>query len=248
MMSLRQIISREHQKNALSLAFLLIPVLVSITYMHIRISSITEMSLFCEWRFLRAIISILFDTLAIGLLSHMVCLRKRLPSYILASTFSLIWTYVNIIYATYFSTYLPLSMVQEASNLSDLPMPTYIANALSVWDVVPLLFTISIPLLFNTKKNPIWKKAKSDTRNLVLPLICILVYFIGLKLFIFENHITFPNKKTIAQVSLMPTESRLNLNSALTIYETGIIRGQILPFFFYAVFIPLIEAYFLNNI
>lgn len=191
------------------------------------------MTLFSEWRFLRAITSILFDTFTIGLLSHLVCFRKRLPSYILANTLALLWTYVNIIYATYFSTYLPLSMVQEASNLNDLPIHTYIANALSAWDAVPLCFAISMPLMFNIKKCSIWKKTKHDTYYFVLPLICILSYFIGLKLFIYENRITIPNKATIAQVSLMPTESRLNLNSALTIYETGIIRGQILPFFFH---------------
>lgn len=200
--------------------------------MHVRISFLTEMSLFCEWRWQRALPSILFDTFTIGLVSHLACLRRRLPAYISGNVLSLVWMYVNIIYATYFSTYLPLSMIQEAGNLSDLPMHSYIADALSLWDILPLIAAVSLPLALKARRISIWNKSRLDTWLLAFPLAILICYFIGLKLFIHENQVTLPNKATMAQVSLMPAESRLNLNSTLTIYETGIVRGQILPYLF----------------
>lgn len=212
---------------------IIIPFLVTLTYLHIRVLQITGVPMFVEHRWLRAMVSLLFDALSVGLISYGVCLGKRLWAYCLANTLALVWAYVNIIYATYFSEYLPIAMVSQTGNLADLPLATYVFSALRWYDLLPLLVAVAPPLLAQRFCTDIWRREKMDIPFYAFPLLCIIGFFISLKLFVYEGRITLPNRDTLAQVSLMPTEERLCLSPLVTVYETGIIRGQVFPAIFY---------------
>lgn len=212
---------------------LIIPILVTLAYLHVRVSLITDMQMFVEHRWLRAAVSLLFDALSVGLITYGACWGKRLRAYCVSNILVLVWAYVNIIYAAYFSEYMPLSMISQSGNLGDLPLATYIFSAMRWYDLLPLLTVVGTPFLARRFCTDIWRRERVDVPFHVFPLLCITGFFISLKLFVYENRLTFPNRDTLAQVSLIPDETRLCLSPLVTVYETGIIRGQFLPAIIY---------------
>jgi len=219
-------------KEAVSLGWLLLPILFVLIYMHVRVLSVTEVPLTGEYRMLRAGVSVLFDTLLLGEAGLIVCLGRRRIAYGLLSIVSLLWCFVNIIYAFYFKTYLALTAVAEADQLGELSMYTYMSNALCLYDLIPITIVL-LPFLINRAgKLNIWQKGGHDRLILAVPLLLMVSYFVSLKLFVEEGRFVVPNKRTFNQISLIAPEVYLNLTPVLETYQFGVFRAQLFPYVF----------------
>lgn len=204
--------------------------IMNLLYAHFRIGSLFHVDFNTPF-IARTIISACFDVVCMAAVLYFVSGKKRHFAYAFVYILSLVWAMSNIMVATYLNSYGTLSLMKEVGGIKDLHISHYFLNAFHVSDAWLLISTILFLVLWKyTYKTPVCER--EDSIFYVSVPAIFVIFFISLKLFVYEGNVVFPNRYTFKQVSLIPSKDRLALCPDVAIPECGIIRGIILPALF----------------
>lgn len=135
----------------LALAFLSV---VNLFYMHrfVLNEGSLEISYYTKFVFIDNFISILFDVSILTLLAYVLTLGRMKLTLVVVFVLTWLWSFANVIYARFFSQYLTLNVVSNASNLMDSFFVDYIPLAFGASDMVLLFTMIACVILLKTNK------------------------------------------------------------------------------------------------
>lgn len=205
---------------------LLLPSAFNLAYTHYRVCDLASMSI-GTMAMCNEIISICFDVLLLALIVLIISKKRILFTAVSVFIITLLWGMSNIVYATYFQNYIPLSSFAYASSLLDLQITEYIANALRLSDAFYLIIVGAAILMFYGLRHI--RNIDGSLRYIAIPLAAITMFLLSWKLCVYNYHFTIPNRTTLSQVSLMPTKARLTLLNIKAITEFGFFRACVFP-------------------
>lgn len=205
---------------------LLLPSAFNLAYTHYRVCDLGGLYI-TPIVAVNSLISICFDVLLLALIVLIISKKRILFTAVSVFIITLLWGMSNIVYATYFQNYIPLSSFAYASSLLDLQITEYIANALRLSDAFYLIIVGAAILMFYGLRHI--RKIDGSLRYIAIPLVVITMFLLSWKLFVYNYHFTIPNRTTLSQVSLMPTKARLTSDNIKVTTEFGFFRACIFP-------------------
>lgn len=185
----------------------LLPIVISLTYMHCRVQELSSVDYLTVQNFAISSISMIYDVAILALISHVICLGRKTAGYVLLAVLTLVWVMCNIVYATYFHSYIPLSVISEMHSTESLNMTKYITGAMAVADVIPLLaFAASMYVA----KKKILPRGLTIAKTYLAVIVVLSLYF-------------------CTKASFMPGCDILSAMPSRTIWHAGFVRGEIMP-------------------
>lgn len=184
-----------------------LPVAVSLTYMHLRIQYLSTTDALSLQSIFISTLSMLYDISIAALICYMMSLGKRTVSYVMLSVVTLLWVFSNIVYASYFHTYIPLSVISEIHSTESLNITNYIFGAFIPSDIIPLLsFAASLSML----KHKLLPSRKVMLSTYASTTLILSLYY-------------------ATRQSFLPGCDILAAMPNRIIWHAGIIRGELLP-------------------
>lgn len=177
-------VNSRHHNGSSTIWLLLLPPIANMLFMHYYFYFSNLLGVVFMYSYIANFMSVVFDVFMLLSLFTLLCRGKLKCAFALTQVITLVWAFINILYARFFYQYLPLSAVSSAGGLCDSTTIAAMTDGFEFCDSFFLISSIVFFFLYRIIK-PVHFCIHQSIRMLLIPVLSLFFSVVTLSAYFF---------------------------------------------------------------